>query len=69
MFDIVETHVNNDDIAPDQFCEDGDEMSVEGSDDEGAQDQDDENIPSDESGEYSAEGSNLESDFESEEEM
>ncbi|KAJ7838350.1 hypothetical protein B0H14DRAFT_3141060 [Mycena olivaceomarginata] len=44
-------------------------MSVEGSDDEGAQDQDDENIPSDESGEFSAEGSNLESDFESEEEM
>ncbi|KAJ7841642.1 hypothetical protein B0H13DRAFT_2365629 [Mycena leptocephala] len=50
--------------TPDQFREDGDEMSVEG-----AQDQDDENIPSDESGEFSAEGSNLGLDFESDEGM
>ncbi|KAJ7787500.1 hypothetical protein B0H14DRAFT_2629259 [Mycena olivaceomarginata] len=56
--------------TPDRFREDGDKMiGVEGSDDEGAGDRDEENTSSDESGEFSVEGSDLESDLESEEEM
>ena len=42
---------------------------VEGSDDEGVRGQDEENISSDESREFSVEGSDLESDLESEEGM
>ncbi|KAJ7714782.1 hypothetical protein B0H14DRAFT_2644348 [Mycena olivaceomarginata] len=43
--------------TPDQFREDGDEMiGVEGSDHEGAGDQDEENTSSSESGEFSVEG-------------